>query len=73
MNCLQCGLEMKMKIFDNSSETKTTRSTYLENRTGDYECKKCEIGFHVMMYNIWKVEKNLILANMGGLRVARNI
>jgi len=68
MNCLQCGSEMEIEIFDYSSEIKTTRSIYLSNRTGNYECKKCDVGYHVMMYNIWDESKNIILNKNGGTR-----
>jgi len=68
LNCLQCGNDMKMEISSISSETKTTRSTYLENRTANYICKNCDVGFHVMMFNIWNIKKNLILKNHGGIR-----
>jgi len=61
LNCLQCGSDMKMEIFDKVS------------KTANYECKKCDIGFHVMMYHLYHVENNLKLTTHGGLRVARNI
>ena len=66
MNCLQCGLEMKMEISSNISETKNTRSC-------NYYCYSCDIGFHVIMFNIYHVENNLILIRGGGLKIARNI
>jgi len=66
MNCLQCGSEMKMKISDYNSETKKERSA-------DYLCYKCDIGFHVIMFNIFHIENVLVLSTHGGLRVARNI
>lgn len=61
MNCLQCGTEMKMEIFDKDS------------KTANYECKKCDIGFHVLMYHLYHIENNLVLSTHGGLRVARSI
>jgi len=56
MNCLQCGVEMKMEIFNKKT------------KTADYECKKCDLGFHVMMYHLYHVENNLILNHNGGTR-----
>jgi len=63
MNCLQCGLEMKAEIFKNVStfEGKKVREM-------NYICKNCDIGFHVMMYNIYHVENNLVLNKNGGTR-----
>lgn len=73
MNCLQCGFDMKMEISSNSSETKSTKSTYLSNRSGNYICPKCDVGYHVTMYNIWELGNNLVLIKGGGLKVARDI
>jgi len=61
MNCLQCGSEMRLKISNSIS------------RVGDYECKKCNIGYHVMMYGLYDVKNNLVLSTHGGLRVARSV
>lgn len=68
MNCLQCGLEMKAEIFKDVSWFVGKKV-----REMNYECKKCDIGFHVMMYNLWHVKNNLKLTTHGGLRVARDI
>jgi len=58
MNCLLCGLEIKEEISSNVSETKLARSC---NPSGNFECPKCNIGFYVMSYQLWKPEKSLIL------------
>jgi len=55
-----------MEISSNVSETKKERSA-------DYYCYKCDIGFHVIMFNIYHTKNNLILSTHGGLRVARSI
>jgi len=68
MNCLQCGLEMKAEIFKDVS-----RNFGKNCRQMNYECIKCDIGFNVLMYNLYHVKNNLKLTTHGGLRVARNI
>jgi len=62
MNCLLCGLEIKEQISFNLSETKLSRSSN-KNPSGNFECPKCNIGFHVMSYQLWQPEKSLILKN----------
>jgi len=50
MNCLQCGLEMKMEISPNVSV-----------KSANYYCYPCDIVFHVIMSRIYHTKNNLIL------------
>jgi len=55
---------MKMEIF---SEVAGNKGPY-KNRECDYFCLECDIGFHVIMFNIYHVKNNLILNKNGGTR-----
>jgi len=57
MDCLQCGLEMKMEISTNVSDYKNGN----HNMSANYYCYPCDMVFHVMMSRIYHVKNNLIL------------
>jgi len=81
MNCLQCGADLQSNF--NSRDLKHIlevhkgeRGCYnngFKSRVLTYTCRTCDVGFYVMMYNIWHVENNLVLVRGGGLKVARSV
>jgi len=67
MNCFQCGAEMQdlefsRSDFENRNNVEDLKFSF-RSRNKSYECEACDIGFLIMMYNIWHVENNLTLKN----------
>jgi len=81
MKCLQCGVDLQSnfssrdlkEILKVHKGDAACWSNGFKSRVLNYDCKACDIGFYVMMYNIWHVENNLVLQRGGGLKVARDI
>jgi len=81
MKCFQCGADLQSNFSSRDlKEILKARkgdvacySNGFKSRVLNYECKKCDVGFYVMMYNLYHVENNLVLVRNGGLKVARNI